>query len=98
MLIPFPAPFLTSKALALARAFAFPNLRRRLCTKSAVACNVTTNERYSVQSRVDKYRTGSGSDRVEHSAWTCYFLRHSEFYVEPLTRSLQLPVLNLSTH
>jgi len=59
-----------------------------------------TREQCSVQSWVDKYRTGSGSDRVEHPTGLVllHFLRRLEFDVESLTRSLPLPVLNLSTH
>src|SRR5258705_5701873 len=56
-----------------------------------------TRERYSIRLWVDKYRTGSGSDRVEHSPWLVllHCLR-SELYVESMTRSLPLPVLYLS--
>jgi hypothetical protein len=51
------------------------------------------------RSWVDKYRTGSGSDRVEHSTGGLVLLPFLQRYfeVESMIRSLPLPVLYLST-
>ena len=56
-----------------------------------------TKERYSAQSWVDKYRTGSGSDRVEHSAplGLAKFFTPLAVLGWVMTRSLPLPVLIL---